>query len=309
MDRYWKLPWNPQGYKESTFVVSTSGMATGDILKLQHSFFKGESLVATNSKGKKLVISATNAKADILLDSKDSYLSAISRFDVYSQVKLNTTATLNTELTITCSYICDSFDPEDFEQPLNTIADVQHNSLLVVALGSYEASTNFLRVSDSMDVPNGTIDNDRIVFHHPTMELGDIVFSQDKIQVPSINLEGSNCYLRYNKDTNSWEINNGYLIKASTHLPLNGVAIIDPTDSDSITCVPWLKVNGELRGIETEYASVKTVDLDGTIISKKDGVISIGDISILQDGTIKMGPVTFTKENLIKLNELLATRS
>ena len=259
----WKKPFRKNGYPAETVEISTVGKVKGDYIVLPRKYFQlnGTSAQFFDSKTNTYKPASIGATSNSFLIAKtsDAELSNTLSLTVFTRIQLNNNNVVGTKLLITYQPFGDILDPADFEQPLDTKANVKHKSLTltgdltcdnVVALKDITAKKviadkgEFQQVvSPSVKTNKLTLDGTEISYENGLFKLG------AKKIVPV--LDQSNVSQQ----------------KASCLLSVSGVS---PTELEPIS---WLKIHPGKQDLEIQNTNIlETInDLKARIKKLEEG--------------------------------------
>lgn len=328
IENIWKLDWSPTGIEE-TFSLDTSRKVVGEIVPLKRTFFKGSGIRLTNPTGQALVVSSKDDRADILLYNEEHRLSELVGEPIYQSIRLNRNA-VGTILAVTAVYVADQITSNSFNQELNQDAEVLHYSIDTYITSTREFYTNFARVDDRMELPNGFISRDGVSLRGDTMELGGFTLTPGRItsSASDIGLYGKDSHIRFDPKINAWvrKISSTnreapLLSFLDTAIPSGGIPLANKGDPTTLTFVDWFKTDPERKTVVVSSLETKTHTtslLDAQSIHIGGHTLSLdlnGQLNIdnalridLNTGVVTLGFVKLTPQKLAKLEQLLEDR-
>jgi hypothetical protein len=327
IDKIWKLDWTPQGVEE-TFSIDTTRLVSGDIIPLKRTFFKGRGIKVLRPDGRAVIVSDSDDRAGAILYNKDARLSALAEEPIYQSLKLNVPA-VGTILTITAFYVADQISSQSFDQDLTPYSNVEHMSLSTFLNYTREQYSQFARVDERLELPNGYITSKETCLPG-VVTFQNVTFRDSAIHVDDkeTGLYCSSGHLRYDKDSGAWVRSLPSKREApllSFHdgeAPAGGIPLVNQGDKSTLTCVDWFKTDPDNKKVVVKHLQAQTA----TVEEAHTGSLSIGNhtLTVLANGelnidnalrinrttgTISIGFITLTVEKLHKLARLLEDRS
>lgn len=248
-----KLGFRYDGHEKKTFDLSTEGKTIGDIIKLPHSYFFFDGFKATLPNGTTLTVSYSDSNADILVVNMDSFISTYTKQLAYTAIKLNKSRVCNTNLSISCIFVGDTIDPNDFGQMLNPDSEVTHKKMNL----SDRLTTPLVEadqiVTQSISGQFGVINSSDTLLESNRLLLDNTVsIEKDKIVTSNQTLYiGTNSIgISLDEASSTFTINTPDSIsKVITFLEpeneANTIPIVSIENTEKLKTVPWLKVGEE----------------------------------------------------------------
>jgi hypothetical protein len=324
-ENIWKLDWNPSGITE-TFVLDTHGKKSGDIISLKRTFFK-KNISCVLSNNQILSVSEKNDSADIVLYNQELRLSNLVGEPIYQNIKIQNKA-VNQNITITAVYVADHISSDSFGQELHPWANVTHYQTDSFITSSQNMYTDYLRIRDYIELPNGHISS-----HSTSFKSDEILFNSFSLTKRGIESSEStsgifckDSCIKYDQVSKNWVqyINSlreerPILSFQKREVPPGRILLTSQADSSTLETVDWLKINAEKKQlsvplIETSNSKTENAIIDklfiGNFLISVDayGNLNINNSLVIEKntGSIKLGTITLTKEKLMKLDALLS---
>lgn len=285
-NQIWKYSWNPSGYFEQEIELDLSKKYVNDLISLPHKFFKTKDFgIYTKKKdGTKKYFTCIEGEAsnsDFVFDGYDADLTKVAGFNVYSKIRLcsNKVANLNS-VYVDCCFLADIVDYEDFGQSLNKDSDVNHKSLtLTESLNAPKAEVEEIS-SESISGDWGIISKKEVCFKKPVSfdglslkkngievkECENLVFGTETDNFSISFKRGYVSFFNKGKERMIFSVNNDI-----SDIPYFGIPFIPSNSKATLTFVPWLSVDPNLKGIKMEGGRIG------------DSEFSIGNISLNRD--------------------------
>jgi len=325
----WKLDWNPQGLVEN-FILNTKGKNSGDIISLKHSFFKKTGMMAILSTGQPLVVSENNNDADIILYNYNSRLSSIVGEPIYSNVKIQYRA-VGQLINMTTIFIADILSSDSFGQDLHQNSSVEHYSIDTAITSTQDLYSEYTRVRDYLELPNGYITNTEVKVDAQSLELGRFSLKSGDISTSEkeISLSCSENKFYYKSSTQQWmryvssiREDKPVLSFGEKDTPAGSIPIVSYGDKSLLVSVDWLRADPSTKSVSinrissneivTPYLHTNRIKFGTFLVGLDDqGNLNIGNsIFISKDYSyMKIGDLVLTQEKLKKLNTILEAGS